>query len=404
MKHRWPIILMMALLALGVRAGWVAYQWPRAGATFEFDDERLHWSLATNLATNGNLVSDDGRFVARMPVYPLFLAQFAGFGDIGVLYARLAQALISAITATIIVAVATTLTGVGGTLTVAALAIFNPYEVFFCNLLLTETLFTLLLVVATVATWRLLALSTSRRKPIGALVAVALCGAMAVMTRPSSAGWVALLWALLILMDANRLRGASRAAICALTLVGMMLPWGLRNKSLVGDYAWLSANGGVTLFDAVGPQADGSSNQSFLKDAPHLAQMTEIQRDRALRAKAMDEIRHDPLRIARLALVKFARTWNPFPNYDAYKAGFAALAGAAFTVIALIAAFLGLIRVSSPDTQRLQRLIWMPILYFTLLHCLFIGSVRYRVPLMPLLALGAVTAIPKLPGPSEVEA
>ncbi len=394
MTRRWTLILLTFMLALSVRGGWVLYQWPRIGTTFEFDDERLHWDIAKNLATTGDMRSNDGRFAARMPVYPLFLAQFAAFGDNGVLGARIAQAILSALTAAIIVGVAAGLTTIPGVLLVALLAIFNPYEVFFANLLLTESLFTLLLVLTTVTAWRLTRPTAAEsRRRVGPLIGVALCGALAVMTRPSSAGWVGLLWIALLAFDANRLRGAWRVAACIAALGLMMLPWGARNRAVLGESAWLSANGGVTLFDAAGPQADGSSDQSFLKDAPHLAQMTEMQRDRALRAKAVEEIRNDPRRIARLAAIKFARTWNPLPNYAAYRAGPAAIAGAAFTIVALIAAFGGLLRARGVEQRRLQRLIWLPVIYFTLLHCLFIGSVRYRVPLMPLLALGAVTLI-----------
>ena len=44
-------------------------------------------------------ITDDGRFVARMPLYPAFLALFAWAGTGGVLFARLAQVFLGAATA-----------------------------------------------------------------------------------------------------------------------------------------------------------------------------------------------------------------------------------------------------------------------------------------------------------------
>ena len=78
--------------------------------------------------------------------------------------------------------------------------------------------------------------------------------------------------------------------------------------------------------------------------------------------------------------------------------GAAAWAGAAYTLVVLLAAVVRLIQVfiggaKRSGLRRLHLLLWAPILYFTLLHCVYIGSVRYRVPLMPLLAIGAASVV-----------
>ena len=45
-----------------------------------------------------------------------------------------------------------------------------------------------------------------------------------------------------------------------------------------------------------------------------------------------------------------------------------------------------------PPRRRLHVLLWLPVIYFTLVHCAFIGSLRYRVPLMPFVEIAAATA------------
>jgi hypothetical protein len=181
-------------------------------------------------------------------------------------------------------------------------------------------------------------------------------------------------------------------------LIGLLLsPWGMRNVAVLGDFAWLSANGGVTLYDAQGPQADGSSDQSFLKNMPQLAGLSEIELDRALGRLAVEQMQSDPLRVLQLAWVKLLRMWNPLPNVAEYRGGLTAWIGAAYTVavlaLALWAAGLSLRQRSRPRSTRLQFQLWLPVAVFTLLHCIYIGSVRYRVPLMPMLAISAAAVV-----------
>ena len=130
---------------------------------------------------------------------------------------------------------------------------------------------------------------------------------------------------------------------------------------------------------------------------PELAELDEAAQDRALRRLAVEQMRANPGRVFGLAGRKFLRTWSLTPNVTEYSSGLVAIASAGYTAVVLIFAFVGLWRswAAKPDDRkvrsgrRLQLLIWMPIVYFTLVHCVFIGSVRYRVPLMPLLAISA---------------
>ena len=107
-------------------------------------DEQIHWQLATNLVERVELKTNDGRYAARMPAYPLFLAMFAGQGEAGILFARAAQAVLGALAAWVVYALAARSLGRRAGLIAGMLAAFDPYAIFFANLLLTETLFTLI--------------------------------------------------------------------------------------------------------------------------------------------------------------------------------------------------------------------------------------------------------------------
>lgn len=378
--------------ALVLRAGWIGYRWLNLGAATAYPDEELHWELATNLVHDGVLISNDGRLAARMPLYPLFLATFAAAGEYGVLAARLAQALLSALTVVIGQRLALAVWGPRGGFIAGLCLCCDPFAIFFCNLLLTETLFTFLAVLVIACAW-LLAMN-----PCHALAnwGLAAAGAAAVLTRPTAAGWLPGVWGLLAILGPERRRLLLRLVVCPLVVLAALLPWGVRNKIALDSFAWFSTNGGVTLYDAQGPQATGASDQSFLLELGELRRLGEVQCDRELRRLAWGQMRADPTRVLRLAWIKFLRTWSLRPNVTEYSRGSTAWVAAGYTVLVLAGAATGLASVlrrggGAPATggRRLHAIVWLAVAYFTLVHCVFIGSVRYRVPLMPLLCLAA---------------
>jgi hypothetical protein len=242
-----------------------------------------------------------------------------------------------------------------------------------------------------------------------------------VMTRPSAAGWIVLLWIVLWLLDARRGRATRRVAICVAVMALCMVPWGLRNRAAIGAWAWLSTNGGVTLYDGQGPQADGSSNQAFMTELPALAGLNEVERDRELRRLAIEQMRSDPSRVLSLAWTKFLRTWSLLPNVPQYRTGATGVVSAVCTAFVLLLAIVGLLRALHAESgsgeedsdqnherqrvaprRRLHALLWLPVVYFTLVHCIFVGSLRYRVPLMPFLEIAAATALYKTTRRAEV--
>lgn len=384
------VALAVFALALVLRGGWVLAQWARHGAALSYDDERLHWQLATHLVRDGALVSDDGRFAARMPLYPLLVASGAPFGEPGVLVVRLLQAVVGALTAVLAARLAGLALDPRAGVLAGLLVAVDPFAIFFTNLLLNETLFAALLVGLALATWHELRLAG--RRPGAALLAIGALAAAAVLTRPEALLLVALQIALLAAASRGWRDGALRAGVVALAVAAPLGAFGLRNAGVLGGFAPLGANGGVTLYDGQGPQADGQSNQAFLQHLPQLDGLGELERDHALRALALAEMAADPRRVIRLAGVKLVRTWSPRPNVAEYRGGVAGTAGALYTAPMLVAAAGGVWRLRARRVLLVNLL--LPAVVTTLTCCIFIGSVRYRVPVMPLLAVAAAGAVP----------
>ena len=100
--------------------------------------------------------------------------------------------------------------------------------------------------------------------------------------------------------------------------------------------------------------------------------------------------RHDanPRRVAELAWIKFTRIWNVWPNEPSLRSWPVRLLIAGTYLPLLLLGLVGVWRYSRWGWPYV--LAWLPAVYITLLHVVFVSSIRYREPAMlALLALGA---------------
>jgi hypothetical protein len=119
-----------------------------------------------------------------------------------------------------------------------------------------------------------------------------------------------------------------------------------------------------------------------------------MQRNDAWSHLAWQYVRQDPGRVALLAVRKIARTWNPAFNAGEMQYWPIQLLSIAWHVPLFILAAAGILVGSV--SFRIKCLWLAPVVYFTLVHALYLGSVRYRVPLMPLVCLCAAAGLVNL--------
>jgi hypothetical protein len=172
----------------------------------------------------------------------------------------------------------------------------------------------------------------------------------------------------------------------------MLLPWGLRNHALFGD-GWLRMTTleGISLYEAVYPEADGGPRQQLIKTPLEMAAMNEAERNDEWARRGWAYIREDPVRIAKLAMIKIGRTWSPWLNAADFRLGAVQVAMSIWYIplyiLGLIGVFAGVI------PRRHAVLLLIPVVYFTGVHALFLGSVRDRVPLMPIVCVFAAAGM-----------
>jgi hypothetical protein len=206
---------------------------------------------------------------------------------------------------------------------------------------------------------------------------------LAVMLRPSAV--VLMAAAAVVIVVAGRAavrRRAAAAAIVVLVVVAGLLPWAVRNRAVIGQWRWLTTRGGISLYDGLQPGATGASDLAHTKTMPEVRGLSEVQWDRYFRDQAWTAARQDPVRVLVLAWHKFLRTWSPTPNVQEYCHGLAAAVSGAWMILVLGLAVIGLW--ARRRAVRAWLVLLLPVILVTLLHMVFVGSVRYRVPTMPL--------------------
>jgi hypothetical protein len=185
-----------------------------------------------------------------------------------------------------------------------------------------------------------------------------------------------------------------------LLTLAVLLPWAIRNYRVLSSWVWTATNGGITLYDGFNPDATGASDQSFVQSMPQLRGMNEVARSAYLSGLAKDFIRQQPLRAAELAAVKAGRTWSPVPLSQEYGGWKYRTVGLLYSLPLDVLVLIGLMRRTdrgAPLSRSAKAFLLIPAIYFTAVHMLSVGSLRYRIPAeAPMAVVAASAAI--LPG------
>jgi 4-amino-4-deoxy-L-arabinose transferase-like glycosyltransferase len=416
-------LFILIAIAFAVRLGWGFSRPVSDEALAALPDQREYLELGRNLLGGQGLSFVDPRFgqrvdAFRMPGYPLFVAACGG----NVQTIRAAQAALDASTVLAIFLLARQISPKANRRTAciaAAIVAFNPMLVYVSSLILSETLFIamlawgmVLLLAGFVApemidnpndeslfpprrvpVWAaggmLLALAVLVRPSAGALPLILGIGAICVNCynqaayqsstqssggRNLAAGW--LLWV-----------GATMVLLVALVL----LPWAWRNYRVLHKWIWTDTNAGITLYDGYNPSATGASDQRFIRNMPELRRLNEIERSQELTGQAAQFIRDHPSRVVRLALAKAGRTWSPMPLSEQFGVPQYQAIGLLYSVPFDLLVLWGLWRGNLRRSVKV--FLMLPAIYLTLVHALTVGSLRYRLPAEPPLAVLAACAI-----------
>jgi 4-amino-4-deoxy-L-arabinose transferase-like glycosyltransferase len=400
-------VILVVALVLRLGAGW-AWQ-ARVDGRFGFGDSESYWALARAISLGQPYQLGEAR-VFRAPGYPLLLAPVfrAAGGEPSVMWARAESALLGTLAVGAVWWLGRSLFDARTGLAAASVAAVYPGAIAMGVVVLSEAAFCplmLLHLILWTAAWNA---GAARRAAVLSGSAGLAAGA-ATLVRPSWLLFTPFAVAIGLTVGKHRLRQLGIGACMVAGLVAAMVPWWVRNARVTGRFVPTTLEVGASLYDGLNAHATGASNMRwgdqaaarFVESQPgragppdDAAQRTrEYRLDRHLRAESLRWARAHPGRVAQLAVIKFARLWNFWPNEATFSVWPLRLAVLITYVPVMVLAIIGAWGTIHRGWPYV--LCWLPAVYFTLLHVVFVSSIRYRQPAMlalMVLAAGVVVA------------
>ncbi len=354
-------------------------------------DEKEYIALAVKVAHGGPFIDSNGDRSTKAPLWPLLLAgMFKLFGE-GVFVPHLLNALAGVLAVLLGFLLAIEATGDRRVaLAGATMMALYPGLIIYAAILQTETLYIVLLLLAFLW-WERAHKQASLRNGL----MLGLFAGLATLTRAVFFGFFPVMLVMLWLKGKHRLRD-SAVTLGAATLVwwAVLAPWTFRNYTLHGTFVPVSSWGGISLLLGNNPYSTGtwSSKPGFeewvKKEAEHrgirLAETNEIERSALGRDLALAYVADHPMDALNLTIKKlYMYAVYPIAHSDTAVAVQAVCVAGDMGLYVL--AGLGVLALGK---ARHKVSGWfVAILFFSAVHMLMHVEARYRLPVVPFIAL-----------------
>jgi hypothetical protein len=278
----------------------------------------------------------------------------------------------------------------------AACAAIYAYFVLFSAMLMTETFY---IVAILYSLERAIALEqqlkAGERPGWKLLFGLGISLALATLLRQAVLPWVVILFAWLLWAGRrhNNLQQAIRSLlISGFTLLLFILPFTIRNYLVYGDFLLLNSNAGYALYSAQHP-LHGTSFQAFTA-APLPADIdpypkNEAQWDNALMRRGIEFIIEDP---GRYILLSISRAADYFMFWPSSETSLINNIGRVLSFGLFLPVMIYGLVLSRHKWRRFE-LVYIFILFYSLLHLMTWSMVRYRLPVDALLLIFAALGI-----------
>ncbi len=422
-------VLVVLAMALAARLA-VATHWHRTaeqeGRLFRLGDSHSYWTLAKQIGQGlpYQYGSPDAS-IFRAPVYPIVLTPFTWIEDepSAVFAARVFGCVLGTAAVGIIMLLAHQLTRelcdtdfrYCAMIFAGIVAALYPGAIGMSVVILSEAVFCPLMLASILLWLRSYRTEQLRTTLLLSLIAGSTSG-LGILARPS---WLLFPGMLFVAGIALRVPLKKHVSICVLSLFGIALtmsPWWIRNAAITGEFVPTTLQVGPSLYDGLHAGATGASDENMafmqqfadeqrIEDAQTASPRStfEYRINRRAQIAAIDWVKSHPGEAAMLAWRKFLRTWSLWPNGGDIGSGTLRLLLTIGCFGILTFALWGSVGIATQSKEELLRktwrwsvaVLWLPALYFTLLHMIFVGSIRYREPALLLLAVLAGIGIAK---------
>lgn len=411
--HAWRWLAVVLLLGMIVRlAVWLAF----AGMPVQIVDAQDYDRLAVALVETGEYQTPAGTPSSlRPPLYAWCVATvYRGFGVQNYEPVRLGQAGLGLLTVVLVFLIGQKVFSERVGLVAAALYCFYPSGIAFHNLILSETLFTLLVALAT---W--LTLEASSRRAASLFLVVGVILGLGALTRSILWLYVPLLGLFVLGWGMpSRTRRVAATALLGIGFAITIAPWAYRNTQVQRTFTLIDVMGGRNVMmgnyehtplerswatiETV--QGDDSWIHVLRRHEGSLQGLTQGQIDkRAMRYGIAFILDHPGLTLQR-TVVRAFNFWQLDRSLLAgLQAGFwGAVSKPQWLMIAVVVvggyvllAWAGIwgIALAEPREGRFHALLLMNLLFPWIVHAGIFAHSRYHLPLMPLVAVYAAFAL-----------
>jgi 4-amino-4-deoxy-L-arabinose transferase-like glycosyltransferase len=356
-------------LALGLRVCVLCCFWNNSFPVFTDQDKYLE--LGESIVQGQGLKGE----LFRTPLYPAYIAlHYSIFGETTRIALRISQALFSAFLPLVMVWWGLQCFRKEEAWLAGILAAIYPFFCVYPLFILTESHFVLFLFLFLILfhfSWK----NACRGCFLG------VWNGLVILYRPSHLHFLFFLAGLLLIgFPRETLKRWKLLASAFLGTLLVLSPWIYRNYQMTHHFVPTTVHLGWFLYVGNCDQADGSAIDSQIKEKPEVLALSAYERDQYYFKEALTWIREHPQRFLELVGIRLWRTWNIFPNFQSFQN-----IGVSFVCVTVIAPllFLGLLGLlRSPKTVE-WLLLASPIFYYTLIHSITVGSIRYRLPAMP---------------------
>lgn len=393
-KALWLILGLALILRVAL-----AYQWHQqnlgADTLFRFGDSHSYWTLAENLAAGKPYqYGSENASIFRAPLLPLYLTPFTMLGspEQGVLAARMIGCFIGVFAVYVITKLARRLGGDCAGIAAGVVAAFSPAAAGMSFMILSEMLFIPLMLLHLVC-WQNAYAAQDRSRQLRDSALGGLCAGLAVLARPSWLLFIPFSSLLGLLIGKQRSKHVLIGFVSLVTLSITMCPWWVRNYQITGRFVPTTLQVGPSLYDGLHEGATGASDEGMNFMSEIYQKQVELDRTASLplestleyrlnqlaTREAVSWARSNPSQVLQLALAKFQKTWGLWPDGGQTGSPAIRLALTVGCFSTLLLATVGMVAIFR-KTLWLAAICWLPCLYFTLLHMVFVGSIRYREP------------------------
>ena len=323
------------------------------------------------------------------PLYPVFLSWVYAFFGHSFLTARIIHSIIGTASILIIYLIAREIFSEKVGLIAALLGTIYPFFIFFTGLILTETLF-IFLFLCLIFFLRKLTLQTSW----GYAVCTGILAGLSILIKPIMAYFLPFAFIIILTIYRDRKRWLLSKVLSVFLIAGFVVaPWTWDNYKRSGQFTLLTTGGGLTLYESNNPHATGGPGVERIIWTEEMKRMDEIELDGYFKRETIRFIKNNPCRFIELAAIKVRRFWSFTPNASAYQnCKYKLISIVSYGPILLLAIWQIIV------TRRRRRelvFLYLPIVFFTLLHTIILGSLRYRIPIMPYVIIFAATGVSK---------